>query len=273
METKSVKYKIRLGLFVVIGFALFVLAIFWIGRQQNLFNPTFTLRTKFNDVSGLQAGNNVRFSGITVGTVDAIQIMSDTSVLVLLKVQNDVRRFIKQDAFVTIGSEGFIGDKVLVISQGTPDSPPVTEGFLMASQNPVNMDAMLTSLSSTAENANVITGELAEIMYKLNNGEGAIGRLLSDSSIAVNMERTMKNIESGTRGFSQNMEAAKNSVLLRGYFKKKEKEAEEAKKERQRAENQNQKKQSKKSNGLLKGIFKNNSDTVPSSDTTKTPKP
>lgn len=267
METKSIKYKIRLGLFVLIGFALFVLAIFWIGRQQNLFNPTFTLRTKFNDVSGLQAGNNVRFSGITVGTVDAIEIMSDTSVFVVLKVQNDVRRFIKQDAFVTIGSEGFIGDKVLVISQGTPDSPPVTEGFMLASRNPVNMDAMLASLSATAENANVITGELAEIMYKLNNGEGAIGRLLSDSSIAVDMERTMRNIESGTRGFSQNMEAAKNSILLRGYFKKKEKEQEVL---QQKADTE---KKQRKQNNLFKGIFKNQKDTVHVTDTVKTPKP
>lgn len=257
METKSTKYKIRLGLFVMIGFVLFVLAIFWIGRQENLFNPTFTLRTQFNDVSGLQAGNNVRFSGITVGTVDEIQIRSDTSVLVILKVQKDVRPFIKQDAFATIGSEGFIGDKVIVISQGTPNSPSVNDGFTLRAQNPVSMEAIMASLSTTTENATVITDQLAEIMYKLNNGEGAIGRLLADSSIAVNMERTMQNLESGTRGFSDNMEAAKNSILLRGYYKKKEREAQA-----------NQRGDEPKK-GLFRGLFKKKEE--PKTDSTQTP--
>ena len=76
MESHSQKFKVRLGLFVAGGLALFVLAIFIIGRQKNLFNPVFKLTSSFYNISGLQVGNNVRFSGINVGTVDAITIIS-----------------------------------------------------------------------------------------------------------------------------------------------------------------------------------------------------
>ncbi|MDF1518599.1 MAG: MCE family protein, partial [Lutibacter sp.] len=70
MNTHSTKFKVRLGLFVAAGFVLFGIAIFLIGRQKNLFNPVFSLSTTFYNVSGLQVGNNIRFSGINVGTVE-----------------------------------------------------------------------------------------------------------------------------------------------------------------------------------------------------------
>ena len=56
---------------------IFVFAIFLIGKQKNLFNPVFKLTTTFNNISGLQVGNNIRFSGINVGTVDNINIIND----------------------------------------------------------------------------------------------------------------------------------------------------------------------------------------------------
>jgi len=76
MEIHTQKFKIRLGLFVAGGLALFVFAIFIIGRQKNLFNPVYRLSALFYNVSGLQVGNNIRFSGINVGTVDNITIIN-----------------------------------------------------------------------------------------------------------------------------------------------------------------------------------------------------
>ena len=77
MDTHSQKFKIRLGLFIIGGLVIFVFAIFLIGKQKNLFNPVFKLTTTFNNISGLQVGNNIRFSGINVGTVDNINIIND----------------------------------------------------------------------------------------------------------------------------------------------------------------------------------------------------
>ena len=63
METHTPKFKFRLGLFIAGGLMLFVVLIFIIGRQKNLFNPVFKLNTTFYNVSGLEVGNNIRFSG------------------------------------------------------------------------------------------------------------------------------------------------------------------------------------------------------------------
>src|SRR5512133_577022 len=105
MDNHSPQFKVRLGLFVVGGLALFVLAIFIIGKQKNLFNPVFKLTTAFYNVSGLQVGNNIRFSGINVGTVNNISILNDSTVMVEMLIKKNVRQFIKSDCMVAIGSE------------------------------------------------------------------------------------------------------------------------------------------------------------------------
>ena len=123
METYTQKFKVRLGLFVAGGLTLFVLAIFLIGKQKNLFNPVFKLSATFYNVSGLQVGNNIRFSGINVGTVNNINIINDSTVSVEMLIRKNVRQFIKSDCMVAIGSEGLIGDRLLIITQGSSDAP------------------------------------------------------------------------------------------------------------------------------------------------------
>ncbi|MBC7884124.1 MAG: MCE family protein, partial [Saprospiraceae bacterium] len=106
------KFKFRLGLFIAGGLLLFVLVIFIIGKQKHLFNPVFKLTSYFHNVSGLQVGNNIRFLGINVGTVDNISIINDSMVKVDMIVKTDVKPFIKKDSEVSIGSEGIIGDRI-----------------------------------------------------------------------------------------------------------------------------------------------------------------
>jgi phospholipid/cholesterol/gamma-HCH transport system substrate-binding protein len=204
---------------------LFVLAIFIIGKQKNLFNPVFTLRSTFSNVSGLRVGNNIRFSGINVGTVNNIIIINDSTVRVDMSVKIEVKRFIKTDSEVAIGSEGLIGDRLLIITQGSTDASVAADGQQLNSKEPVETDAIMASLQVTAGNAEIITEQLAEIMTKINSGEGTLGRLIQDTTIARNLNQTIVNLKQSSKGLGENMEAAKHNFLFRGYFKKKEKAA------------------------------------------------
>jgi len=229
METHTQKFKIRLGLFVAGGLTLFVLAIFLIGKQKNLFNPVFKLTSTFYNVSGLQVGNNIRFSGINVGTVNNINIINDSSVRVEMLIRKNVRQFIKSDCEVAIGSEGLIGDRLLIITQGSTDSPLINEDQHLNSKEPVEMDAIMESIQITADNAAIISAQLAEIMIQINSGNGTLGRLIKDSTIAENLNQTVKNLKKSSKGLNENMDAAKENFLFRGYYKRKEKAAEKIK--------------------------------------------
>ena len=224
MDTHTQKFKFRLVLFVAGGLTLFVLAIFIIGKQKNLFDPVFPLTSTFHNISGLQIGNKIRFSGINVGTVDNIAIINDSTVKVYMLIKKDVWKFIKSDCSVSIGSEGIIGDKILIISQGLSEKAPMAkENQRLNSTEPVETDAIMKSLKVTAGNAEIITGQLAQIMVKINKGDGTLGRLIQDKTIAENLSKTMSNLKKSSKGLDENMNAVKHNFLLKGYFNRKAK--------------------------------------------------
>ncbi len=246
MEIHTQKFKVRLGLFIAGGLGLFILAIFIIGKQKNMFDPVFKITTTFNNVSGLQVGNNVRFGGINVGTVDNIWIINDSTIRVDMLIKKEVKQFIKTDCQVAIGSEGLIGDRILIITQGTSNAPLAKEGQQLTSAEPVETDAIMASLQVTAGNAEIISEQLAEIMIKINSGNGTLGRLIQDSTIAENLNQTMVNLKKSSKGLNENMEAAKHNILLKGYFKNKTKEAKQKqKKEAEKKEKLKEEQESK----------------------------
>ncbi len=245
----------KLGMFVITGLVLFIGTIYFVGKQKNLFGNTFHLKAQFKTVSGLKEGNNVRFSGINIGTVSGIELITDTSVLVDLVIKKNVQKFIKTDAVASIGSDGLMGDKVLTITpgNGNGNAKTVDNNALITSKSAVEMADIMNSLKTSVDNAGVITAQLAQVSYKINNGNGALSKLISDEgfsnslrgtltnlqastdqfakfttnlnngALSSKLDSTMSNLQSGTKGLSDNMDAVKNSFLLRGYFKKQKK--------------------------------------------------
>ena len=213
MDNRTPKFKARLGMFIAGGIAVFVVAIFIIGKQQNLFNPVFKITTTFLNVSGLQVGNNVRFSGITVGTVDDISIINDSTVQVDMMIKKTVQQFIKADSKAGIGSEGIIGDRVLIITQGSNDAAIAKDGQKISSKEPVETDDIIVSLQASALSAEVITLELAEIMTDINNGQGTLGRLIQDSAVVVNINEILGNFKTSSEGLDETIEVTKENVF------------------------------------------------------------
>lgn len=202
----------KLGMFVIIGLILFVITIYFVGKQQNLFGNTFNLKSKFKTVSGLKVGNNVRFSGINVGTVSEIEIINDSTVLVVLLMEEDVQKYIKKDAMASIGSDGLMGDKVMTISPGMTSNETVKDNDLIKSKSAVEMEDLMKSVKTSVDNAGLITTQLATFTYNMNNGDGTLSKLLSDKEFANSLKRTLANLETTTKefsGFTKNMNNGK----------------------------------------------------------------
>ncbi|EJF99986.1 MlaD family protein [Flavobacterium sp. F52] len=242
MEKQS-GYTWKLGMFVTIGLLLFIMAVYFIGKQQNLFGSTFHITSQFKTVSGLEVGNNVRFSGINVGTVEQIQLKNDSTVVVVLVMKEEVRKFIKTDATASIGSDGLMGDKVLTISPGAKSKKVIEDNGQIASVDGIEMQDLMKSVKKSVDNVGIISEELAIFSHSMNNGNGALARLVKDDKMANSVSNTLSNLETGTKGFSENMEAAKSNFLFRGYFKKKEKEKKEKAEERKEKQEERKEKQ------------------------------
>lgn len=208
---KNISYKIRLGLFISLGIVAFILGIYFVGERQQLFRSTIHISGVFKDVAGLQAGGNVRFSGINIGTVEKISIVSDSSVKVAILIDQGVCKFIKKDALASIGSEGLIGNKILIITPGIGGKMEIANDDILETVTPVNMDEILISLKKTIDNTSKIAGDLSKITNTLQSGKGTIGRLLMDESMALNFDSAIVNLKQGSLQLKTLMESAKIS--------------------------------------------------------------
>jgi phospholipid/cholesterol/gamma-HCH transport system substrate-binding protein len=221
MQKKS-SNKITLGLFVSVGLFLFIAGIYFVGKKQQMFNSTFRITGVFKDVSGLQVGNNVRFDGINVGIIESIEIVSDSTVKVDLSINEKDRRFIRKDAKAIVGSDGLMGNKIVVITAGAGGQASIKNGDKIATSVPVSMDEIMAKLKVTVDNSANITDDLSAIMDNIRAGKGTIGKLFMDTTFSNTLDKTLVNIEEGAGGFKQNMDAAKHSFLLRRLLKKKD---------------------------------------------------
>ena len=222
--------KTRTGIFVLISLLLLVAVIVLIGKQKNLFGDTFLVYANFKNIAGAKEGNYVRFAGINVGTVQTISLINDTTVQLALNLENKIRPYVKKDAIASIGSDGLMGDKLILIAPGHDSMPVVKNGDRLLSSNPLDMDKIMNNLSKISNNASVLTEGLSDIVSKINQGKGSIGRLLANDNLAKKMENTVTtagetaaSFKAAANNVNENLDAVKHNFLLRGYFKRKEK--------------------------------------------------
>jgi phospholipid/cholesterol/gamma-HCH transport system substrate-binding protein len=319
---KRIINSVKLGTFVMGGLLFLVVLMYMIGKNRNLFGDTYALKARFENIQGLVAGNNVRFSGVQAGTVKKIKILNDTVIEVTMIIDTKMQTIIRKNAVVSIGTDGLVGNRVANIYPVHQPAPLAVEGDILVSKKGVATDDIMqtlyktnndvaviaTELKSTiqrinsssalwallndktipgglkisvaniryatekagnladnlnaiimdvkkgkgslgailtdtaiaknlneailkiktvADEADTLAGEInklvAGIQQDVNQGKGTVHALLKDSMMVIKLNTSLDNIQKGTDGFNQNMEAIKHSSLLRGYFRKQEK--------------------------------------------------
>jgi len=202
---KDTAKNIRLGLFVLISVSLFIVAVYILGNQKNMFQPTFRLHAVFENTKGLKAGNNVRFAGINAGTVEKITILSDTAIQVTMILDNELQEFIKKDALVNIGTDGLVGNALVNISptKSRPPAARVEENDILKTREQLSTDEMLSTLGATNENIAAFSVQLLEISEKINQGQGAMAMLLSDEQMAGELRQSIRNLKITSQTLAQ----------------------------------------------------------------------
>jgi len=197
------KINIRLGFFVGIGIILFILGIYYIGSQGSMFSKKITVSGVFTDISGIKIGNNVRFSGINIGTVAKVEIINDSLVQIDFAIEENVKQFIRKDSKIEIIPEGLMGVKVVNIYTGSTQAEIVEDGDFLETIEAVQIDKILRRLNASSTNTAIITKNIAEITEKINRGEGAFGKIFADESLATNLSKIADQTSELTKNFAE----------------------------------------------------------------------
>jgi phospholipid/cholesterol/gamma-HCH transport system substrate-binding protein len=188
--------KIKIGMFTIAGLLLLSAGLFMIGSGQSLFTKTFKLNGDFRNIGGLTKGNIVRFNGMNVGTIEDISMVTDSTVRVRMNIRAKYQQFIKSDAIAGIGSDGLMGDKLIVITPGHGVSASVvSNGGIIHTSDPLDFDKSLAKVDRIASNLEVMSGSLAQITTQVSSGKGTIGKLLYDDKLSNGLENTVQGFE------------------------------------------------------------------------------
>lgn len=190
--SKSTSQTIKLGIFVVTGTLLLVVGLYFIGQKKFIFSKNIELFAVFENANGLKVGNNVRYSGVNIGTVDKIEMIQIGKINVQMSLEKKTAAFIKKDAIASIGSDGLVGSMVLNILPGEKlNEKAVVNGDTILSQKKVGTDEMLATLNKTNENAALLSADLLKITKEILEGKGTIGTLINDTILSNNVRQTV----------------------------------------------------------------------------------
>ncbi|HQW22222.1 MAG TPA: MlaD family protein [Bacteroidia bacterium] len=209
MDESSNKRKVAVGVFVLIGVLFLIGGILMIGNLHETFKKKITLVAMFDDVSGLQSGNNVWFSGVKIGSVSDLQFYSQHTVKVTMNIEEKAQPFIRKDAFVKVSTDGLIGNKILIIYGGSPQVAQISDLDSLAVEKSLSSEDVINTLQQNNKNFLAITNDIKDISAKLSKGEGTVGKLLNDEELynhlnqaAISLQATSSHAQQITNSLS-----------------------------------------------------------------------
>jgi phospholipid/cholesterol/gamma-HCH transport system substrate-binding protein len=190
METDDVKQNIKLGIFVSAGVLLFLIALFYIGRENTIFNRTFTISAVFKNIEGLKEGDKVWLSGVKIGTVKHVQIVSEGQVVVAMALRDKQNEFIKKNATAFIGSDGLVGNKIVVIRPGNA-AAIIQDNDTINTFSPTDTQELINIAKDVGANTRSLTDDIKDITARIHNGEGLVGELLNDGPLSTELRQVV----------------------------------------------------------------------------------
>jgi len=198
MQASDNRRKITVGIFIFLGLAIFVVGIFTLGNQKKAFVNSFTVDVIFDDIQGLKAGNNVWFSGVKIGTIKKIQFYGTSQVQVYLNIEEQAHKYIHKDAAASISSDGLIGNKIIVITGGTPKFPFVEDGDRLRVNSTLSTDDIMKTFQVNNKNLVEVTSDFKILAKSLVEGKGTAGTLLTDQQVAEDFKKIVANLKNTT---------------------------------------------------------------------------
>jgi len=217
------KRFLAVGLFLIAGLILFALGIFLVGDRHQAFARHVQLYTQFADLDGITKGSNVQVAGMDAGQVARIDVPQSPNgrFRVQMKVDEKFHGLIRSDSFVTVDTEGVVGNTFLTIHPGSPTSPIAQPDSVLQSTAPVTMADLLThglgimndadstlkevggKLNVALDGANGAIGNANDLLVGLKEGHGPAGMLLRDEKMAAQIRDAVSNVQVATSNVKQ----------------------------------------------------------------------
>ena len=210
----------RLGLF----FALALIAgvvILELAGTRDLFNKGYPVRARFDNIQELKEGDPVKMAGVEVGHVQKIAL-AENKVEVVISVKREAS--VRTDSKASIKFVGLMGQNYISLTFGSTDAPKASANALLETEEQADLNSLMVKLQNVAEGVEGLTqnfsgenfsnllgpftefikensprlsailGNLQTISTRIAQGEGTVGRMISDDTLYFSALNTVSNL-------------------------------------------------------------------------------
>ncbi len=173
------------GLFLTVGIGFFGAILFLIGDRHDVFGKHVEFYSEFSDLGGLPNGAEVRVSGFEAGSVKGIQVPASPSgkFRLKLRVRDTVRGMVRTDSLVSIKTEGIVGDKYILIEEGSKSAPEAPEGATPPGKDPFDIEALMERGSALLGN---VDHTVTDVDHTVTDVRGRLDVALDSVNKTVN---------------------------------------------------------------------------------------
>lgn len=202
--TSAKNRTLKVGVFVAVGLALAIVAVFMIGENRRAWDSKVRFRGKFVDVAGLKSGSPVRLGGIDIGSVTAVKHSDDANdphIYVTISVAKSEAARVKPDTKMKVVGKGLLGDKMVVLEGGSP-------GLAAA-----NDDAFIDTEAAPKD----LMASMDDLSVKANATMESVKRTseqLADPQLAEDLKGTVKALRTILEGVANNKDGAAHKVIF-----------------------------------------------------------
>jgi phospholipid/cholesterol/gamma-HCH transport system substrate-binding protein len=190
---------LKTGIFLAFAIASFILSIYFLGSEREIFSKQSNYYVSFKDVKGLSLGAPVKLGGVIIGRIADILFAGETDELtVTLSINEKYLSRIRLDSRVSLETAGLLGDKFASISVGKDPIQAAPGGFLMASSE-ADTSELLGKAAKVVDNTVQISDDIKGITKSVKaDGAEDINKSIHEfRELVSNLAAISKEIRTG----------------------------------------------------------------------------
>jgi phospholipid/cholesterol/gamma-HCH transport system substrate-binding protein len=186
---KQLKWsQLRVGMTVIFASLTLALLLFLMTGTQGFFTKRITVKSYFDNASGLRVGAPVRLNGVDMGNVVKIRIVPYkdkqlTPVEVLMKVSTKYDFDLRRDSVTSMDTAGVLGETYIDIDSAQAIGPPAQNGDTLPTSTHPDFNAVVRSSQSTLQNMDALLKRADRILAFAESGKGSLGKLIYDPTL------------------------------------------------------------------------------------------
>lgn len=204
----------RVGLFFLLGLALIWVTFEALSGNALDDDKSYELTARFASIKELKSGDEVRMAGVGVGLVKETRLNGRFAEAVL-QITDDIE--VPSDSVATIAMSGLLGSNYVSLTLGAGEAPPLEPGSVLRSQDTPDLNTVVSQIGEVGRKVeqalsqftgalgtdgssdslmgkingivdenrvkiDTITTNLEVVSQRLRDGEGTLGKLLSDDA-------------------------------------------------------------------------------------------